>query len=109
LPIRLASERTKRLVVVVVGAQRIAVRQDELPARQRQDVRIGKQARAAARHKGLAKQEITVAVQQRQPNTAAGQRVQRSDDVHGEGILAIIARVEAIVTRPGFEKIAEDE
>jgi hypothetical protein len=48
-------------------------------------------------------------VHQRQLNAAAGQRVQRSDDVHGEVILAIIARGEAIVTRPGFEKIAEDE
>jgi hypothetical protein len=51
-PVRLANQRTKRLVVVVVGAQRIAMREDELPGRQRQDVRIGQQARAAARHKG---------------------------------------------------------
>ena len=72
LPIRLANERAKRLVLAVIGAQRIAVGEDELPCWQRQDMRVGEQARTAARQEGFAEQEIAVAMHQRQLDAAAG-------------------------------------
>ena len=100
-----ANHRTEFLIFAVIGAQLVAVGENQLFVTQRQDRRFRQQGRARTFGKGLAKQKITVAMHDRKRNAGICQGAKGSDNAEIEGILRII---NAIIARPGFKQVAKN-
>ena len=93
------------LVGNVVGAQGIAVGEDELPARQGQYLRLVQQTGAAAVGETLAQQEIAVAMQDEDFGSGVAQVAEGRGHFGVEGVFRI---VETVVARPSFKEVTEN-
>lgn len=96
---------TETLVLSVVRAQSVTVREDELPGWQRKDVRVTDQSRSALFGKALTEQEIAVAMLDQ--HFVAGVDVRAQGLSHAK-VEVVACVVKAVVSRPCLEKIAEN-
>lgn len=94
--------RPEALVVGVVRAKGIAVRQQRLDAANVAHNGIWQQGEAGCGGEIIADQKVAVAGHEFEPDAAVGQVAQRSDDAGIEGI------AEIIIARPVIEQVAED-
>jgi hypothetical protein len=88
---------------MVVGAQRVAVRERDALAERGDRDRVGQQDRAGRAHEALAEQEVAIAVHHVQRDPALAERVQQRGYPRDERI------GEHVVADPVFEQVAEDE
>jgi len=101
LPGGVAHDAAQLLIGVIVGAQRIAVRQQHALVIELRDHGVRQELAAAALAEPAAEQEVTVAVQREAGNAARGERAQRA--AH-----ALVAGILIIVPDPRLEQVAED-
>ncbi len=101
LPFGVARHCTHLLIFHVVGAQGIAVTQQDLLSVQLQPVGIGQDGYAGLRGELLADHEIAVAVHEIDGHAAVRERAQRAFDRR-------VVLVGIVVTDPVLEEVAED-
>src|SRR6266487_5132802 len=92
----------ERLVLAVVGAQRVAVREDGFFAEQVEHDRVVDELRAARLREAGPEKEVAVAVHHEDARAPAGAFRKGRDDLRVEGI------PDVIVARPVLEQVAED-
>ena len=97
----IAHDAPQALIAVVVGAQHIAVHQQDALAIELDGRAVLEQPAAGVATEALAEQEVAVAVHDEAGHTSRGEIAQRSHDF-------ALCRVRVIVTDPGFEQVAQD-
>src|SRR6202047_2857538 len=101
LPIPAAHHAAQLLVGMIVGAQRIAVREQHPLAVELRHHRIGEQAAAAALAETLTEQEVAIAVQREAGDTARAECAQ--SPAH-----PLLGGIAVVISHPGLEQVAED-
>ncbi len=96
-----AQQAARRLVVVVVGAQQVAVREQGGDAVEVDDGLLRQQGQAGLRGEALADQEVAVAALKSDGHAAARQLPQGVPYRRRRGVVVVVAD-------PGVEQVAED-